>query len=335
MKNYLLAIDSPDPDNLVLVRLAQNLLMKKGDTVNVLLTGRPINFDTESKPDLETWNYDHSRMALTASAARLKNFLRSFDSKINVFDGGIAPRTLVPHHFHFQDYYKFLDIDPLRSIAVSELDNIELLADEIKDDEFTVLVGGPMTGLANLIQRFPKVADNISEVHAMYASLGTVKLLDLGDAPRGAKQFNVACDPFSGKYVVDALDCPIYFITSDCTREDKIAFDTPYELRDLLKDNPGNRNLINLYNIWYANAVEPRGDKIFIHDVCVAISASEHGRKVYDFTPMEITRFPTLPAEKEDWGVIEFKENPRSNLHVSTKVKNPALYKSILREQLY
>ena len=95
---YLIAADAPDPDNLVLIRMAQTLF-GKDNILGVLLTGRPINLDAtpQEKVPLEGWNYDHSRTALVASAGRLKNFLDWYESNVPIFDGGIAPRTLVPH----------------------------------------------------------------------------------------------------------------------------------------------------------------------------------------------------------------------------------------------
>jgi hypothetical protein len=337
-QKYLLAVDAPDPDNLALLRMSQTMFGEE-NILGVLLTGRPINFDAsrDNKVPTTQWNYDHSRVALKASAARLKNFIRGYGSNIDVFDGGIAPRTLVPHHVHFKDYYMFMDNDPLRSVCVSELDPIEGLSAKIADQEFSVLVGGPMTGLATLLQRFPDVASQISSVHAMYGFLGLEgnnKLMSFGEEPRGAVQFNVACDPFAGKYVVDALDCPMYFVTTDCTKREEIGFQTPSELTKCLEDTPGNRMLGQLYNIWFANAIEPRKEIIYIHDVCAAMSASEHGTEIYGFTPMAVSRFPTLPQEKKDWGVMEFRPDESSNIHVSTELRSPELYRKLLNEQL-
>lgn len=191
-----------------------------------------------------------------------------------------------------------------------------------------------MTGLSSLLQRFPSIAENINSVHAMYATLGSVNLMNFGDPKRGNKQFNISCDPFAGKYLIDSLDCPIYFITSDCTRQDSIGFETPAALRNHLKDNPGNRNLLSLYNIWFANAVEPRKERIYIHDACAAISASKFGEEVYWFERMNVKDFPYLPKEKNKWGTIEFSPNPESNIYVSTSLKSPEKYLNLLSDYL-
>jgi len=334
-RKVLVAIDAPDPDNLALLRVAQTMF-GADNILGVLLTGRPINFKATKETPIEEWDYNHSRTALLASAARLKNFLRGYGNgtSLEVFDGGIAPRTLVPHWLHFLDYYRFLDVDPLQAICVPELDSLEKLALILSEHNFDVLVGGPMTGLARLLQRFPELHNYITSVHAMYATLGNVDLMNFGDKPRGAKQFNVACDPFAGRYVTEALDCPFYFVTSDCTRQDAIGFATPTMLRQHLADTPGNKRLVDLYTIWFANAVEPRKEIIYIHDVCSAVSASPFRNEVYEFTPMRITSFPHLPGEKDDWGKIEFVPDANSNIHVATALNSPKKYLNILKTNL-
>jgi len=329
-EKILIAIDAPDPDNLVLLRMAQNMFGEE-NVIGALMTGRPIKRNSIKGDNIRDWSYPHSRKALDASADRLKNFSQGYDSNIDVYDGGIATNTLVPHYIHFADYYKFWDSDPLDWAVVSPLNGIENLANKIGDDEFTVLVGGPMTGLSLLLQRFPKIASQISSVHAMYASLGNVKLMSLGDENRGNKQFNVYCDPVAGKYVTDALDCPIYFVTSECTRDDRIGFETPTLLKNHLQNTKGNDHLMRLYTIWFANAVQPRKEQIYIHDACAAVSTSEFGKDVYDFSPMSIKSFPSLPNELNSWGTIDFEKDPNSNIFLATELKNPEKYLELIK----
>jgi hypothetical protein len=171
----------------------------------------------------------------------------------------------------------------------------------------------------------------------MYGFLGlegTEKLMSFGDAPRGAVQFNVACDPFAGRYVVNSLSCPIYLITTDCTKRKEIGFETPAQLASHLEDTPGNMNLIQLYNIWFANAVQPRKEMLYIHDICAAMSASAYRDEIYEFRPMKVSRFPILPKDKKDWGVMEFAPEENSNMHVSTGLKSPENYLALLKRHL-
>jgi inosine-uridine nucleoside N-ribohydrolase len=309
-KNILACIDSPDPDNFALVIGLQRLFPEA--QINVMLTGRPIRFN--AKKEHELWDYDmkSSVLAHEASAARIKNFLLHFDIEvIKVYDGGIAPRTLVPHWLHFADYYKFLDVDPLEAIQHSQLEPQEKLIKKILEMEScAVVVGGPMTGLAQLIMRNPAVAKKFTSVHAMFATWGRVKLMDFGEKPRGALQFNVACDPFAANYILSGLDCPIYLLTTEVTRVPEIGFTNAVELRNALTQNNGTRQLYNLYALWYDAAVKPRQDKnpeekIFIHDLAPALALNADVReKIYEIVPINITAIPYLPNESADWGKI-------------------------------
>ena len=196
-RHILAFVDAPDPDNFVQLIALHKL--NPGAEVHVVLTGRPVRFNAQKDHALWEWDGVSSRMAQEASAMRIKNFLRHFGVTVTrVFDGGIAPRTLVPHWIHFAEYYKFFDVDPLAAIRHSELEPQEELLKLIlalPQKSVPVAVGGPMTGLHQLIVRCPDVVTRFSELHAMFATWGNVELMQFDDKPRGAVQFNVACDP--------------------------------------------------------------------------------------------------------------------------------------------
>ena len=313
-KNIVAFIDAPDPDNFVLlVALAK---LNPDAELHVVLTGRPLRFN--ARRDAPNWDYDRqsSIMAQEASALRVKNFLRHFDLRIaRVYDGGIAPRTLVPHWLHFADYYKFLDVDPLAAIRHSELDPQEdLIKAILAMDECVVAVGGPMTGLYQILVRNPEIAGKIKEIHAMFATWGTVQLMQFGDQPRGALQFNVACDPVAANYVLNGLSCPIYLMPTEVTRVANVGFQNAVALREVLPQNAGTRQLYQLYALWYDAAVKPRQDKnpnefIFIHDFVSALSLDPALREaIYEVVPIVIDAVPCLPAEAKDWGKVIMRE---------------------------
>lgn len=245
---------------------------------------------------------------------RLTNFLRHFGVKnLKVYDGGIAPRTLVPHHIHFSEYYKFLDVDPLAAIRHSELEPQEDLVKlmlAMEADSCDVAVGGPMTGLHQVLVRCPQVATRISSVHAMYATWGNVQLMQMGDTPRGALQFNVACDPQAAHAVLMGLDCPIYLMPSEVTRVKEIGFQNAQSLHQFLPANAGSRALYNLYALWYDAAVRPRQEKnpdewIFIHDLVATFSLNEELRNgIYNVVPVEIASVPHLYRDFKNWGQV-------------------------------
>ena len=315
-ETILSLVDAPDPDNFV-----QQVALHKlnpGATIHVALTGRPVKFNAQ--PEHKTWEWvvRDSRMAQEVSAMRMRNFLKHFGVNVSrVFDGGIAPRTLVPHHIHFEEYYRYLDVDPLAAIAYSELDPQEELVKLLlacPEKSVKVAVGGPMTGLYQLIVRNPEVASRFKEIHAMFATWGKVELMQFGDKPRGALQFNAACDPQAAHAVLTGMDVPIYLMPTEVTRVKEIGFANAQALRQALPANRGTGALYMLYAAWYDAAVKPRQDKdpnelIYIHDVVAAFSLDAELRKaIYKVVPIETPIVPHLPNEKADWGKVIMKE---------------------------
>ena len=337
--HVLVAIDAPDPDNfalaIALARLYPNAKMW------VMLTGRPVRFNATKDHQTWQWDIESSRMAQEASAARLRNFLRFYGIRVpEVFDGGIAPRTLVPHWIHFAEYYKFLDADPLAALRHSELvAQDDLVAEILSAPEGSVLVvvGGPMTGLAQLMMRNPLVASRFMEVHAMFATWGNVRLMDFGGPPRGALQFNVACDPVGAYLVLMGLPCPVYLLPSEVTRVAGIGFQNAQALREALENTPGNQRLYLLYCAWYDAAVKPRQDKnpdelIFVHDLSSAFSADPAIRdEVYDMVPIEITAVPHLVSESADWGKVLMRETSVPSNRFAARALRPHGAEAYLR----
>ena len=310
----LICIDAPDPDNFALVKGVKVLF--PDEDVKVMLTGRPVRFKAKKDCQLWEWDYESSRMAQEASAARLKNFMRNLGVSVcEVYDGGIAPRTLVPHWIHFQEYYKFMDVDPLAALRYTELSPQQDLIDWIFEqrDLLKVVVGGPMTGLRQIIERCPPVADMISEVHAMFATWGIVELMDLDWEPRVAQQFNVACDPMSAHFILKGLKCPVYLMPTEVTRHPPIGFRTVQALREALPNNAGVNKFLALYAIWYDAAIRPRQEKnpdemIFIHDLVSDLSLGEKLRNsIYDVTPVVVDEVPYLPSDRTIWGTVRMR----------------------------
>lgn len=328
-KDILICVDAPDPDNFVLLVAVARLFPEA--QLYVLLTGRPVNFKATRETPLWDIDRDSSIMALEASAARMKNFMRHFGLDIvRVYDGGVAPRTLVPHWIHFSDYYKFLDVDPLAALRYSELDSLSDLTRILLNlKEFAVVVGGPMTGLHQLLTRNPSLAKKITEVHAMFGTWGNVQLMQMDDKPRGTLQFNVACDPGAAHFVLSGLDCPIYLMPSEVTRVGEIGFVNAVELRNTLPDNKATRALFNLYAIWHDAAVKPRqtknpDEKIFIHDLVSALSLDHALRdQIYDVVPIEVTDVSYLPNEEADWGKLLMREVTASKNRFAAKTLKP------------
>ncbi len=309
-KNIVAFIDAPDPDNFVMVIALYKL--NPNANIQVVLTGRPVRFNATRDHKNWQWDMQSSRMAQEASALRIKNFLKHFGINVaGVYDGGIAPRTLVPHWIHFAEYYKFLDADPLQALRHSELEGQDKLVEVLLAmDSFDAVVGGPMTGLHQVLVRNPEVAKKINSVHAMFGTWGNVKLMDFGAEPRGAMQFNVACDPQAAHAILFGVNCPVYLMPTEVTRVADIGFDNAQKLRETLPDNAGTRALCHLYALWYDAAVKPRQaqnpeERIFIHDLVGAFSLDPQLREeIYEVTPIMIEEVPFLPNEAKEWGRI-------------------------------
>lgn len=305
----IIFIDAPDPDNFVLVKAIHALFPRV--PMKVVLTARPVRFKATKGHALWDWDLESSLMAQQASALRLKNFMGNLGVPVvEVYDGGIAPRTLVPHWIHFAEYYKFLDNDPLEALRYTELSPQEDLVRFMLAHQCRVVVGGPMTGLRQVIERNPAVAANITEVHAMFATWGNVALMDFGGAPRGAQQFNVACDPVSANFVLKGLSCPIYLMPTEVTRHAPIGFRNVQALRAVLPENKGVNRLLILYSIWYDAAVLPRQEKnpdelIFIHDLVSAFSLSRQRNQIYTVAPIIVDAVPHLPDDQAHWGTVK------------------------------
>jgi pyrimidine-specific ribonucleoside hydrolase len=284
-------------------------------------------------------------MAQIVSATRIKNFLRRNGIEgTRVFDGGIAPQTLVPHWLHFAEYHKFQDVDPLEAIRHNELEAQEVVAKlvlKLPANSVPVVVGGPMTGLHQLIVRCPAVVSRFKELHAMFATWGKVPLMQFEDSPRGAVQFNVFCDPQAAHAVLTALQCPIYLLPTEVTRVKEIGFENAKQLRDFLPDNAGTQALHNLYALWYEAAVKPRQAKnadelIFIHDLSAVLSlTAELRNQIYTMVPIEITSVPHLSNEAADWGkVIMQKTDGATQIFAATALSEggAAVYLETLKK---
>ena len=322
-------IDAPDPDNFVLVKAIHSLF--PDEETKIALTARPVRFNADKEHQTWEWDYQSSRMAQEANASRLKNFMKNLGVRVvDVYDGGIAPRTLVPHWLHFEEYYRFLDVDPLAALRYSELSPQEELVAWMLSKKCKVVVGGPMTGLRQVIERCPDVAKNITEIHAMFATWGNVALMDLGGEVRGAKQFNVACDPISANFVLKGILCPTYLMPTEVTRHAPIGFSNVQDLRKALPNNAGVNKMLALYAIWYDSAVKPRQAKnpdelIYIHDLVSAFSLkSELREQIYSMAPTIIESVPHLPSESAEWGIIKMhlaKKEESTNVSVATGFK--------------
>lgn len=316
--NMWVPIDTPDPDNLIMILM--KYLLYPDTKLAVSITGRPLNVQASTDTPLYDWSVDSAMKAQKMSALRLQNFLRHFGIKFfDIYDGGIAPRTPVPHHIHLKDYYNRADNDPVYALEMGVLRPQEELVSLLNSrKEWTVAVGGPMTGIHQVLLRDPTIARRITELHAMYGTWGTVPLMSFNGLPR-KDQFNLTCDPVAGHTILNGLSCPQYLYTSEVTRVGALGFHDHNELARKILSSPrtsGAKEIYNLYKWWYEGAVKGRqvkfpDEKLFIHDVAPMIGVSQVLRdRIYNMVPVVIDRVPHLPSESESWGQLRMKPKP-------------------------
>ena len=306
-------IDIPDPDNFVLL-IVLGMLFPLAK-IYVVITGRPVH--PNPSKEIKPWDWDaaFSEDVLKVNAGRTRHLLETFGINAKLYHGGIAPRTPVPHWMHFHEYYRLADIDPIVALHNGQMESLGELAKQLltlKDKSVAVVVGGPMTGLAQLTNLNPNVAQKFSEVHAMFASWGTTELSSFDGTPRGKKQFNVDCDPQSAFQVLTGLTCPIYLLPTEVTRVTEIGFQNPKALRNIM-DNPRTKKarlILRLYKLWYKVTVQKKQKKnpsemLFIHDISAGLSLCPELREaIYQFTPVEIDSVPHLAHEAKNWGEV-------------------------------
>ncbi len=163
----------------------------------------------------------------------------------------------------------------------------------------------------------------------MFATWGNVSLMQFDDKPRGADQFNVACDPQGAHNVLMGLTCPIFLMTTEVTRVQAIGFETAQALRDALPINDGTKALYALYTFWYDAAVKPRlaknpNERIFIHDIVGAFSLNPALRDaIYNVVPVEVESVPYLAREQDGWGKVIMKPTKApTNIFAATSLKD-------------
>lgn len=344
----LVFVDGPDPDNLVLTQAACRSLGMQ-NMLGMVLTGRPFKANATPATPKEVWSESQSRHIQRLVAGRFYDYLQINGYEVPIFDGGISPLTLVPHHKHYKEYSTRLfregRFDPATAGMESEskLSELAKLLNALGDEPFHVLVGGPMTGLKLLLERKPQLIHRIVSVHAMYGALGTVELQEIekGVVRSDKNQFNVYCDPYAGAQVLKSLirvGIPTFLIPSDYTRHSTLGFKGMSDLASVLPGNTiGRRYLHALYEDWDKEVLQKQGkEEIFIHDFSAMLSLFSllsEGNDFYDFQQNEVTHFPHDFDEFERFGEIDFEPTDSGSLFISKGLKmDREKYRKFLRD---
>ncbi len=359
-KKVVVAVDPTDPDNLELVIGA---IARFGvENVIVLLTGRcALNpalvaeriaaaKEAEQSPfkaiPMAEWDEPYSRFLLRVSALRFHRIMSAFGHlPCPIVDGGLAAKPKVPHAVHMNDLKGFGDISEedladVRDGRVSQLQPSNILVDFIGRDTFVVLLGGPATGINQVLKENPHLLSQMKGKFSQYSSLGQVANMKW-DGRSEKAQFNVMLDALAGKELMDMLreaDVPAFFLPTDVTRRSEIGFGTPEMIEGVLRnDHPGFVALMAQRRRWYESAIRSRdGEVLLTHDMsCLFLMLQLMGEvpPIYEIQPAVITDFTT---EGEDEGVIVFDmaDGIESHLFIAVKMINRDAYVAALAQFL-
>jgi len=353
----VVAVDPSDTDN---IELCVGAVRWFGpENTHILLTGRAAmdprivkKLTEEIKArggnpireiPITEWSRDFSETLLETNALRFKKLLARFglESKA-IFHGGIAAKPKVPHALHMNDLFGFGDITEHEVLEIEHgrifTNPQKDLASVLEEKPFVVFLGGPATGIEQLLSSFPKLYANLRGTFAQYASLGNVKGM-VWDGRSEKAQFNVMLDATAGKKLCDGHqkhNVPIYFLPTDVTRRGEIGFGVPGMIEGVLRMSPGIQELARLRRKWYEAAIRTRdGEVLLTHDMATLflyLQLTGELPEIYKTSMAAITEFVT---EGPDEGAIELDlSETESNLSVATKLINREAYIDALRASL-
>jgi len=281
--NFLLIdADAVDPDNPVLTALAGLLFPEH--KIRLLLSGRPVDETVTKekfpKPCAEWFqegNPARSRQLQVRNAARFVAFCERFGVELRVYDGGIAPKTLVPHWVHKDETVIFGDT-PEDAETNSRLRTRQELADEIMAAENPVIyliTGGPETGNHLFFTEHPECMPFVQEEIGMLANWGAGSLMDLGGGRCTLQQFNVACDPIAARWSLIEAPWPVLLVTTETTKQPDICFGSLDALRAALPDTDVAAAIVDLYKVWWDTANLANRGGIIIYDLAPLFALDE------------------------------------------------------------
>ena len=292
---------------------------------------------------IDKWSFCFSQILIQTSALRFKKLFARFEyPDFPVYHGGIALKPKVPHALHMDDMYGFGDIveSDVKEIEAGRVYTCsqEKLVAALGEKPFVIFMGGPATGIDQLLSENPHLYGQLRGLFAQYASLGNVKGM-AWDGRSEKAQFNVMLDAPAGEHLCSELSLrkiPTFFLPTDVTRKFEIGFGVPDMIEGILRTSPGLQELARQRRKWYEAAIRTRaGEVLLTHDMSTLflfLQLVGELPKIYETSTAKITNFVT---EGPDEGAIELElDVSESNLTVATKLLNREGYIAALRESL-
>ena len=317
------------------------------------MTGRPVNHDHAAKP--YEADPEASRIVRHDNAVRMKDVLvRHGRGDVPVFEGGIAPYSLVPHGVHIDEHV--LDLAPpllesqLAGGIAEAAHRIAGLPDGTRVD---LICAGPLTD-ARALMNDPRVRPKLGVLTAQLGMFGSDRVTMMGG---GRRQFNVAADSDATRAVLAGYPGPIYIVPTDITKSPEFSFADPGDVATL-SDSPAFAGLAEMYLRAYPIMWEPRGEKIYFHDfhpveLMANLDSMQPPHQVASDQPQQVGRYTMtrvsvahVPSPGPDndwsdeprWGEIDLQPTPDPHgpqIYLATAIDtDPRMHRRILAKVL-
>jgi len=310
-KKCVIVCDNTSADNLALA-LAATRPESLFDVQMVIVTGRAAHPDRTAAVDLR--NDQYSELIHTLNTKRMAGFLNRAGRTVPVFMGLSVSktqlRTVIPHDFHVDEHLYDVHNDNRYTKISGDFTQALRLLHQLPNDQ-TLLIGGPLTEVAFILQHHPAVAAKFSQMVVQAGDFGNSSNLIGGKG----NSFNGACDPHALHNVMFNYPGSIAILPSNITKQPEIGFANPSEIAKL----GVHSELAGIYAIHYEHTAKRRGTQLFIHDLGLVMLAEQLAREnalyPYSFKPIRIIDVPyTRSKQGQDQRgtiVVEHLPTPR------------------------
>jgi len=303
----VLFLDNTSADNLALA-LAATRSSSFLDVKAIFITGRAAHTNTDAS--IEERDDVYSAEVQLGNAKRMAGFLRRAGRAVPVFLGEAVSRTklrtVIPHKFHAneREQYDLRDDWSRTEINGDFADGLDLLQ-RYQGDKLIVLVGGPLTEVAQIQCHTPEIAAKFGTMFIQAGDFANDESTNL----LGGKgnSFNGACDAEALHDVLYGHGSEIFILPSNMTKQSELGFLTPEDI-SALKVWP---ELVEVYRVHYERSAKRRGTSLYIHDLGLVMLAEQHIDAIrgypYEWESVRIIEAPYLAAsagELEQRGTI-------------------------------
>lgn len=287
----VLFLDNTSADNLALA-LAATRRSSLLDVRAIFVTGRAAH--TDPTASIEERDDAHSGYIHGLNTKRMKEFMWSAGRSTPVFKGmpvrDTRLRTVIKHRHHVnEEVYDLWGAGGSVRFDGNFADGLELLR-RYKGEKLFVLVGGPLTEVAEIQRRHPDIA---AKFGPMFIQAGDFADDDSTNLLGGkGNSFNGACDALALHDVLFGHDEKIILLPSNITKQRELGFATPDEIAALCV----YPRLVELYKVHYEHSARRRGTSLFIHDLGLVMLAEQYVQGnsgfPYRYEPVKILEVP-------------------------------------------